>query len=638
MHILPHIHAPSDLKSLSPKELSILATELRTEILQTVSKQGGHLASNLGVIELTIALLRVFTPPKDKLLFDVSHQSYAYKLLTGRANRFQTLRATDGLAGFQKRSESPCDAFGSGHAGNTISAALGLAAARDRIGSPDEQVVAIIGDASICNGIALEALNNVRETTRRLIIVLNDNRMSIDRPTGALSRTFSRMLLSARYNRWKRNIETLGLRGIKRLRMIWLREHYHMLESRIKSLFLHRRNTLFEEIGIRYLGPYDGHNIAQLERAFVTARDSDLPVLIHISTKKGKGYAPAESHPESWHSTSPFDIETGHGKPPSPDTVSWSKVFGDHLCLRAQSDSRLFAITAGMASGTGLSKFAQDYRQQFHDVGICEEHQMIFAAGLAAGGLRPIVAVYSTFLQRAIDGVIHDAALQHLGVVLALDRAGVVPGDGATHHGIFDIALLRPIPSLAIAQPRTPADLRTMLDLAIADDTRPFAIRYPRGCTPKELPVDPPIQFGCAAEISRTQTADRHSVAIWTLGPEDAYANSLAGILLRHGIGSIHVDARFAKPVDATLLRKQADEGIQLFFTWEDAVRTGGFGSAVQEALANHPAHPHVVNFGWPDTFVQHASSRNDLLRRHNLTPEDAAAAILSELNHRNEK
>lgn len=633
MQILPHIHAPSDLKSLSPEELSILAKELRTEILQTVSKQGGHLASNLGVIELTIALLRVFNPPKDKLLFDVSHQSYAYKLLTGRANRFQTLRATDGLAGFQKRAESPYDAFGSGHAGNTISAALGLAAARDRIGSSNEQVIAIIGDASICNGISLEALNNVRETTRRLIIVLNDNRMSIGRPTGALSRTFSRMLLSARYNRWKKNIETVGLRGIKRLRMIWLREHYHLFESRIKSLFLHRRNTLFEEIGIRYLGPCDGHNIAQLERALETARDSDLPVLIHISTQKGRGYAPAESNPESWHSTSPFDIKTGHGKPPASGTISWSKVFGDHLCLRAQSNPQLFAITAGMTSGTGLTQFSQDYKQQFRDVGICEEHQMIFAAGLAAGGLRPIVAVYSTFLQRAIDGVIHDAALQHLGIILALDRAGVVPGDGATHHGIFDIALLRPIPSVIIAQPRTAADLRAMLDLAIAEKSRPFAIRYPRGCTPIECPVDPPVQFGHAAEISRTSTADPHLVAIWTLGPEDAYANALTDILLRHGIGSIHVDARFAKPVDDTLLRQQADEGVKLFFTWEDAVQTGGFGSAVQETLVNHPAHPHIVSFGWPDTFVQHASSRNDLLQRHNLTPEDAAKAILAELN-----
>ena len=634
MSILSRIHQPEDVQALAPGDLSTLAGELREEVITTVARNGGHLASNLGVVELTIALLRVFSPPTDKILFDVSHQSYAYKLLTGRADRFHTLRQTDGLAGFQKRAESPCDAFGSGHAGNALSAALGLAVARDRAGR-HENVIAVIGDAAFSNGISLEALNNVRETTGRLIIILNDNRMSIGRPTGALSRSFSRLLASRRYNRWKRLIESYGLRGVQRLRMAWLRDHYHLLESRIKSIFVRRRNTVFEELGIRYIGPYDGHNIDELERAFTTAAESELPVVVHVSTRKGRGYAPAETSPEEWHSTGPFDPQTGKRRPLPEGRVSWSDVFGGHLCALAETNPDIYALTAGMTDGTGLADFARRHPARFRDVGICEEHQLTFSAGLAAGGLRPVAAVYSTFLQRAVDSVLHDAALQGLGIVLALDRAGAVPGDGATHHGIFDIALLRPIPGIAICAPRTPADLRAMLELAIAEPARTTAIRYPRGSAPgAPAAVDPPVVFGRAAELSRTLPPDaqRPVVALWMLGPEDAYAAQLQALLLARGIGSIHVDARFAKPVDETLLRAQADEGVRIFFTWEDAILAGGFGEAVEDCLTNHPAHPSVVRFGWPDCFVQHATTRVDLLRRHHLTPEDALEAILRAL------
>ena len=628
MSLLSEIHSPADLRQLPLERLPELAAEIRREIVETVAENGGHLASNLGVVELTIALLYVFDPPEDKVLFDVSHQSYAWKLLTGRADRFRTLRRTDGLSGFQKRCESPYDAFGAGHAGTAVSAALGLAAARDRRGT-SEAVVAVVGDASAACGVSLEALNNVRDTTSRLLVVLNDNEMSIGRPTGALSRAFGRMLASPGYNRWKARIEDYGVR---RLRMGGLREHYHALESRIKSLFVHRTNTIFEQLGLRYVGPLDGHDIPRLVGAFRALRDSAVPVLLHVRTRKGLGFAPAEKDPEAWHSTGPFDPATGGRRSVPAGSVAWSDAFGAALCDLAGTNPNVFALTAGMASGTGLSGFAERFPDRFRDVGICEEHQMTTAAGMAAGGLRPVVAVYSTFLQRSVDGMIHDVALQGLPVVVALDRAGAVPGDGATHHGVFDIALLRPVPGLAIAQPRTPADLRRMLRTALSLPY-PVVLRYPRGTAPDDTAEDrgETLPVGRAVELSRTGPAP--AVAIWTLGPEDAWADSVVALLKARGVESLHVDARFAKPVDAELLRAQADAGVRAFLTFEDGVRTGGFGEAVRNALSNHPRRPRVVAFGWPDAFVPHASSRGDLLARHHLAPEDAAEAVLSALS-----
>lgn len=624
MSLLETIDSPADLKKIPVGELPALADEIRSAIIETVSRNGGHLASNLGVVELTIAMLYAFDPPRDKILFDVSHQSYAYKLLTGRRGEFSTLRRTGGISGFQKRSESEFDAFGSGHAGNSIPAALGLAAARDAAGR-DENVVCVTGDASIANGMALEGLNNVRETTKRLIIVLNDNRMSIGRPTGALSRAFGRMLASPRYNRWKNAFDDYG---INKLRLSWMRRHYHAFESRMKSLFVQRSNTVFETLGIRYVGPVDGHDIAGLVGAFGALRESRLPVLLHIATKKGRGYAPAETDPESWHSTGPFDIRTGKRAPVASGKITWSKAFGDALCGIAEKNASVFALTAGMADGTGISEFARRFPKRFRDVGIAEEHQFTFAAGLAAGGMLPVAAVYSTFMQRAVDQTIHDIALQRLPVVIALDRAGAVPGDGATHHGVFDIALLRPVPGMVIAQPRTPADLRRMLRTALTLPY-PVSIRYPRGAAPDDTAGDDGglTAVGKAVELSRT--APDPAVAIWTLGPEDAYAAELAELLGARGVGSVHVDARFAKPVDAELLERQARGGVKVFFTFEDGVVAGGFGEAVRDALRGRAQ---TVAFGWPDEFIPHASSRGDLLARCRLTPADAAAAILERL------
>lgn len=626
MSLLDQIDSPADLRRIPVQDLPALASEIREEIIRTVSANGGHLASNLGVVELTIALLYVFDPPTDKILFDVSHQSYAYKLLTGRRDRFRSLRRSGGLSGFQKRSESPCDAFGSGHAGNSISAALGLAAARDRHGG-QEEVIAVVGDASIANGVSLEGLNNVRETTRRLLIVLNDNRMSIGLPTGALSRAFGRMLASPGYNRFKNAMDDYG---IHRLRLGWMRSHYHALESRIKSLFTSRNNTLFESLGIRYVGPVDGHDIAQLIGAFQALRDSRLPVVLHVATRKGLGYAPAETNPEAWHSAAPFDIETG--KPTKRASgIAWSTCFGNALTEFADGNPQVFALTAGMTDGTGLSGYAAAHPDRFRDVGIAEEHEITFAAGLAAGGMRPVAAVYSTFLQRAIDAVIHDVAIQHLPVVLALDRAGAIPGDGATHHGIYDLAMLSPVPNLAIAQPRTPADLRRMLRTALS---LPYAvaIRYPRGAAPDNTAEDDGgiVPIGRAEEISRT--GDHPAVALWTLGPEDAYAEELAKLLKAEGVDSVHVDARFVKPVDAELLRRQCAEGIRLFFSFEDAVASGGLGAAIASAVGTDAR---TLAFGWPDTVLPHATSRDDLLRRCRLTPADAAALILADLGQK---
>lgn len=629
--LLGQIASPGDLKALPVERLGELAREIRAEIVAASAAHGGHLSSNLGVVELTIALLYVFDPPRDKVLFDVSHQCYAWKLLTGRAQSFRSIRQTGGPSGFMKRSESPFDAFGAGHAGTAVSAALGFATARDARGG-DESVVAVVGDASIVNGVSLEALNNVRETTDRLLIVLNDNEMSIGRPVGAFSRAFARLLASPGYNRWKSRIEAYGLR---RLRMAPLRGAYHALESRVKSLFMRRANTPFEHLGIRYVGPLDGHDTALLVDAFRALRTSRVPTVLHVHTKKGLGWLPAEKDPEAWHSAAPFDPATGEMRSAAPGTVAWSDAFGDALCRIAGRNDSVFALTAGMTGGTGLSRFSRAFPTRFRDVGICEEHQVTFAAGLAASGMRPVVAVYSTFFQRAADAAIHDVALQGLPVVFAFDRAGAVPGDGPTHHGIFDMALLSPVPGVVLAQPRTPADLASMLELALTHNG-PVAIRYPRGSAPDDrasLRSTPPPKLGRAAVLGTYGPAPV-SVAVWTLGPQDDWAGAVRDALTAAGVGSTHIDARFVRPLDAELLRRQAlEDGVRLFVSFEDASVRGGLGDAMREALDDLPRPPFLLSFGWPtDAFVPHASSRNDLLRRFSIDPQAAATRILSVL------
>ena len=616
--ILAGIEGPRDLDGLSMAELESLCGEIRKEIIETISHTGGHLAANLGVVELTVALLRVFGPPDDKIVIDTGHQSYTYKLLTGRRDRFCTLRQHGGLSGFQRRSESEYDAFGAGHAGTALSAALGMAVARDLQGG-DNHVVAVLGDAAASCGLSLEAFNNVATTTQRLVVILNDNEMSIGENVGSLSRHLGSLLASPHYNRWKRRLE----HAARRMRMGSFRSLYYRLEESIKGLFL--RSVIFEELGLRYIGPVDGHDIAALVDALKIARVSDRPILLHVSTRKGKGYSFAEAHPEKWHGASCFDVDSGDSLA-APSTPSYSKVFGTALERLAAADKRIVAITAGMCSGTGLASFGEAFPDRLYDVGIAEEHAVVFAAGLAAEGMRPVFAVYSTFMQRAVDCLIHDVSLQNLPVVFCLDRAGVVGDDGPTHHGLFDIALLRPVPGLVMMQPKDEPELCHMLKTAF-DYGKPVVIRYPRGTGPglavpdtfESLPIG-------KAEVLRPGT----TVQIWALGDMLPLAADVADRLAEQGIETGIVNPRFIKPLDTVLLSEQAATA-RVIVTLENGVISGGFGSGVVSALCEAGLVIPVITCGWPDEFVPHGAS-DKLMELHGLTPEAITTRITTAL------
>lgn len=613
--VLERIEGPAAVQALTVDEQVRLADELRHRILGTVSRTGGHLAANLGVVELTIALLHSFAPPRDKIVWDVSHQTYAWKLLTGRQHRFDTLRQANGLSGFLRRDESDSDAFGSGHAGTALSAAMGMAAARDRRAGA-EYVVAVVGDAAMGNGISLEALNNLSGTTRRLIVVLNDNEMSIATNVGSLSRHLGRLLASPKYNRWKAAVERFG----QQLRMTPLRGAYHRIEQAVKSLFL--RNAVFEEFGLRYMGPIDGHDLRALADALAIAKAYNKPILLHVATQKGRGYPPAEAAPDRWHGVGRFDIARAELVETAP---GYSQRFGECLARLADDDPRLVAITAAMCAGTGLAPFAERHRDRFFDVGICEEHAVIFAAGLAAEGLRPVVAIYSTFIQRAVDCIMHDVCLQKLPVIFCLDRAGVVGADGPTHHGIFDIPMLRCLPGLTIMQPADEAELARMLTTAQQHDG-PCVIRYPRdpgpGVSPPAKPL--PLPIG-RAEIAEDAGGAAH-VWLWALGDMLPLARDAAARLRSAGVATGVVNARFIKPLDTDLLSRQARQGVR-FATLENGAIAGGFGSALQEALAEL-GHPHPVRrFGWPDDVVGHGTTAQ-LMAEHGLTAAAVADAL----------
>ncbi len=597
MSRLEQITQAADVAALPAHELPALADEIRRRLVEVVSRTGGHLASNLGVVELTIALLRVFRPPADKIVWDVGHQSYPWKLLTGRAGRFHTLRQPEGLSGFTKRGESPCDAFGAGHAGTAISAAMGMAVARDRRGG-GEAVVAVVGDASLGNGISLEALNALASVTRRLIVILNDNEMSIGGSVGALSSHLGRLLASPRYNRWKTAAERFG----HALRLDRLRAPYHRTEQAVKSLFL--KNALFEEFGLRYMGPVDGHDLRALCDALTVAKGYDRPIVVHVSTLKGRGFRPAEQNPEAWHGVGCFDPGSGaaraHGR-------GYSQMMGERLCALARRDPSVAAVTAAMCAGTGLDGFAKEYPERFFDVGICEEHAVVFAAGMAAQGFRPFVALYSTFLQRAVDCVMHDVCLQRLPVAFCIDRAGVVGGDGPTHHGLFDIPMLRCLPEIVLMQPRDEAELGRMLETARRLDG-PSAIRYPREAPPPAAALggnEPPepLAVGEAEEIEPAAGAGT-CVWFWALGDCVPLACAAAALLRARGKSAGVVNARFIKPLDRARLERQAAAGA-LFATIENGALAGGFGSALAETVAacGVPA-ARVLRFGWPDRFV----------------------------------
>ncbi len=620
-NILEKVNEPADLKGLSVDEMTQLAAEIRTLLIETISKTGGHLASNLGVVELTLALLRVFTPPADKIIWDVSHQAYTYKILTGRKDRFGTLRQYGGLSGFLSRKESPCDAFGAGHSGTALSAALGMAAARDRQGGKNH-VVAVVGDASLGGGVSFEALNNVESSTKRLILILNDNEMSISANVGSISRHLGELLANPRYNKWKHRIEE----AVKKLsgQSATLRRIYVRMEELIKSLFL--QSVLFEEFGFRYIGPLDGHDIPRLIAALEIARDGNEPVLLHVATQKGRGYEFAEKCPETWHGTGSFDIESGTAIK-YPSAPSYSQIFGMTLERLAANEPRIMAITAAMQTGTGLASFAARFPDRFFDVGISEEHAVVFAAGLATQDMIPVFAVYSTFIQRAVDYVIHDVCLQILPVVICLDRAGIVGDDGPTHHGVFDMALLRNCPNLTLMQPADGEELAHMLYSATLWK-RPVVIRYPRGVSPGFVP---PEQFEEIPWGKARVLREGWEIQIWALGDMIPLALSVADRLVIKGYSAGVVNGRFVTPLDEELVGAQSKLA-RAFVTLENGVANGGFGSAITECLSETGYQGRVIRNGWPNEFVPHGAPAI-LMEKYGLTAGAITERVVQGLN-----
>ncbi len=622
MSILATIRGPADVKALAPEQLPLLAQEIRERLVAVTAKNGGHVGPNLGVVELSIALHRVFGTPKDKFVFDVAHQGYVHKLLTGRNGAdFDGIRTTGGLSGFLNREESLHDVFGAGHAGTALSAAVGLANARDRL-AEDSHVVALIGDAALTCGVTMEALNNAAKSTKRLVIVLNDNEWSIDRNVGAVADILSRLIVTRSYNDSQRGLKRLLGKTRVGTRILGFGRSF---KRHVKNWFT-RSSSLFEQYGVRYVGPIDGHDLGALERYLRFCKDSDGPILLHVRTEKGRGLGAALKNPEKFHGTGAFDPETGDslasGAPGAPK--AWQDVFGALLVREAKADSRVVGITAAMPSGTGLNQLKQQLPAQYHDVGIAEEHAALFAAGIAARDLRPVCAIYSTFMQRAYDMVIHDVCLQRLPVTFCMDRAGVSPSDGPTHHGLFDIAYLRCVPNVTLMQPKDEDEFADMLHTALKSGA-PMFIRYPRGAAAgKAVKAQPALIPLGQAEVLRAG-ADVQFWALGTMVPEaEALAEKLAAAT---GLSVGVVNARFAKPLDATLLVNQAKIA-KLIVTFEDGAVTGGFGTGVLETLAEHGVRTPVLRLGWPDRFVGHATDVRTLRAAHGLAPEQMLAAI----------
>ena len=600
--ILDDIRRPSDVAQLTLPELEQLAAEIRRTLVSTVSCTGGHLAPSLGVVELTLAMLSVFDPAKDKLVWDVGHQAYAYKLLTGRKERFHTLRQLDGLSGFPSRAESPYDHFGVGHSSTSVSAALGMAKARDLAGG-DHHVVSVIGDGSLTAGLAYEGLNQAGATARRFIVILNDNEMSISKNVGALSLFMSRNLSARWVRRIKREVETFltGIPGIGDDLMEIARRSKHSF----KNFFT--PGILFEALRFNYIGAVDGHNLEELQKTLRLAAGLDRPVLVHVLTRKGKGYAPAEANPVRFHGVGRFEPRTGVAEP-SRETgatplLSYTEVFGDAVCRLAEQDKRVIAITAAMPEGTGLTEFARRFPDRFVDVGICEQHAVTFAAGLASQGYRPLVAVYSTFMQRAYDQIIHDVCLQKLPVVFCLDRAGLVGEDGPTHQGAFDLAYLRHIPGLTLFAPKDEAELQHGLATALAHGG-PFALRYPRGLAPgAPLPdVMRPLPVGRGEWLRRGTSG----LAVVALGNRVTPALKAAMELEKEGVDVSVLNARWVKPLPEEELRELA-RGHDRILTLEEGALMGGFSSAVIEFLNDEGLldGKRVTRLGLPDSFIE---------------------------------
>lgn len=624
--LLDQVHLPADLKQFSDPELVQVADELRQETISAVSETGGHLGAGLGVVELTVALHAVFDAPRDKIIWDVSHQSYPHKILTGRRDRIRTLRTKNGLSGFTKRSESPFDPFGAAHSSTSISAALGFAAARDLGGNCDTghgDAIAVIGDGSMSAGMAFEAMNNAGHLKKRLIVILNDNEMSIAPPVGAMSSYLSRLYAEAPFQDFK-----AAAKGAVSMLPEPFREGAKRAKEMIKGMAV--GGTLFEELGFSYLGPIDGHDLGQLLPVLRTVRQRATgPILIHVLTKKGKGYAPAEEARDKGHATSKFNMITGEQKKTPSNAPSYTRVFSEALLQEAAADSQICAVTAAMPDGTGLDLFAERYPSRCFDVGIAEQHGVTFAAGLAAGGMKPFCAMYSTFLQRGYDQVVHDVAIQRLPVRFAIDRAGLVGADGATHAGSFDVAFLANLPGMVVMAAADEAELKHMVVTAAAHDSGPIAFRYPRG---EGTGVDMP-ERGEVLEIGKGRMIrDGKRVAILSFGTRLSEVMKACESLEAKGISPTVADARFAKPLDRDLILDLAQNHEALITIEEGAV--GGFGSHVAQLLADEGVFDHGLKYRsmvLPDIFIDQASPE-DMYAVAELSAADIERKVLAVL------
>jgi 1-deoxy-D-xylulose-5-phosphate synthase len=608
-NLLDSIDSPADIKTLTVRQLETLAQEIREHLILVLAKTGGHLGPNLGVVELTLAMHYVFDTPADKFVFDVSHQTYVHKLLTGRRSRMGTIRQPGGLNGFMLRSESEHDCYGAGHAGTALSAALGMAVARD-LAAAKNHVVAFAGDAAFTNGISFEALNNIAEQTKRLIVVLNDNEWSIDRNVGAIANYLHKIVTNEHYT----NLHDSAARLLEKVGGKTARQVVRKAEEAAKGLLW--PSMLFEEFGLTYYGPLDGHNIGSLIETFQFLKMQERPVLLHAITQKGRGFQPAIEKQKKFHGLGPYDPETGETK--SAGQRTYSEIFADTLVKLADANKKLVAITAAMPNGTALDLFRPHHPDRYFDVGIAEEHAVIFAGGLATMGFKPFCAIYSTFLQRAFDPIVHDICLQNLPVVFCMDRGGLSGDDGPTHHGLFDISYLRGIPNIVQMVPKDEDELADMLYTAMLHEG-PSAVRYPRGIGPgsevKPVPVALPI--GKAEVI-----ADGDEIAIFGLGTLLPMAQEFAENLTLQGFSAAVINPRFVKPLDRDLLADYARR-VNVIVTFEDHVLMGGFGSAVLEALSEMQIDVPVVRIGWPDRFIEHGKP-DQLRAKYGISVESA--------------
>jgi 1-deoxy-D-xylulose-5-phosphate synthase len=645
---LDMVDSPEHVKKLTLEQQKQLAEEIRHELIVKLAKNGGHLGPNLGVVELTIALHSVFSTPKDKFVWDVSHQSYVHKLLTGRKDRFHTIRTTDGLNGFSLRTESEHDCYGAGHAGTALSAALGMCAARDLRGS-DEHVVCIFGDAALTNGISFEALNNIGHTTKQFIGILNDNEWSIAKNVGAIASYLNKLIRHPRYNQLQKELERWLRRMPKGELAIALG---HKAEEAIKGAVTEvalqqspstmdadgrggfGSSLIFEELGLRYLGPIDGHNLALVTETLEFAKACDKPIVIHMLTKKGKGFEAALQSPEKFHGLGPYDVQTGATLPAKPGTPpNYQDVFGQAMVKLAQKDNSLVGITAAMPTGTGLKALEKALPNRYYDVGIAEEHAVIFAAGLATMGYRPVVAIYSTFLQRAYDCIHHDVCLQDLPVIFCMDRAGLSANDGPTHHGLFDIAYLRCLPNVIAMAPKDEDELVDMMFTA-THQKHPTFIRYPRGAG-EGVPIkDQPklLEVGKGEVLQDFSASRGHKVTLFALGTMQKVAKKAAEQLTAEGFNCAIINPRFTKPLDAELHERFASVS-EVVVTLEDHVLMGGYGSTVLEFLSEKRIHVPVARIGWPDRFIEHASTVDYLRQKHGLTAENTVAQVKAQFN-----